>query len=141
MNYSPYPYLEGQILNDLFRWDIFPTFGNLYDWVPWSFVVDWFFPIGPALEAIDYRTYIQTLTINFVCYGRKWEVTNVPNYDRYLYLPWWGRYLQPITALSCSYYHRWYEQQATPPKIESEFPTSFNHWIEGSALLIQKVSK
>lgn len=141
LNYSPYPYLEGQILNDMFRWDVFPTLSNLYDWIPWSFVVDWFFPIGPALDAIDYRTYMQTLTVNYVVYGQKWEIAQIPWHDIYLYLPWWSSYFQPIGPISCSFYHRYYEREATPPKIESDFPTSFNHWVEGSALLIQKVSK
>lgn len=40
-------------VNDLMRWDAWPTLENIWDLVPFSFVVDWFLNVADVLGQID----------------------------------------------------------------------------------------
>ena len=138
MTYKALPYELAQFCHECFKWDVFPSLGNLYDFIPWSFVVDWFFPIGDALDAIDTRTFLSTCAIRHVTYGEKWEFTP-PAEKVSHFLPWFGSLLTPLSQVNFSFYHRWVEKNATPPDIASEFPHQFNHWVESAALIFQKI--
>lgn len=45
------------------KWNLNPSTNLAWDLVPLSFVVDWFLPIGQALEHFDGKTYLSTLSI------------------------------------------------------------------------------
>jgi hypothetical protein len=40
-------------IENLMRWDAWPTLENMWDMVPLSFVVDWFLPVQDLLSQID----------------------------------------------------------------------------------------
>jgi hypothetical protein len=42
-------------------WDVFPTLQNVWDVVPFSFVVDWLVDVQGFLEDIDTRTYLSSV--------------------------------------------------------------------------------
>lgn len=59
--------LKNLILRTGYETDLLPTLSNLWDLVPYSFVVDWFLPIGRNLEQLELRNYIATLPVK-ACY-------------------------------------------------------------------------
>lgn len=52
--YRPAPeWTLDRSLYNLVQWDIFPTFQNIWDFIPYSFVVDWFLDVESALKSLD----------------------------------------------------------------------------------------
>lgn len=93
-----------------YREGLEPNAYVLWDFVPFSFIVDWFFPIGDALEAYTMASHY------------------TPQY--YTYLPAYGEYTMCYSVAYsfntffgvCHSYCRWYE--AAPPNCE----TSYIRW-------------
>jgi hypothetical protein len=52
---------ELRFMRKLYEVDILPTASNLWDLIPYSFVVDWFVPLGNKLEDIETGHYLETL--------------------------------------------------------------------------------
>lgn len=42
-----------ETINQLLKWDMLPTLGNVWDIIPFSFCVDWFLGVGDTLEQVD----------------------------------------------------------------------------------------
>lgn len=42
-----------RLIDEALRWDVAPTLGNMWDLVPYSFVIDWFVNVGQILEDMD----------------------------------------------------------------------------------------
>lgn len=107
-----------------------PTLENVWDLVPYSFVVDWFLDVGKLLERVDTRLRLAMYNIRYATMSRKTETTG---------------YLQ--TSSSCPYegsvnlvqYHRWVSDQCPVPPLSLQ-PTfqDFDHWLESGALLVQR---
>jgi hypothetical protein len=55
------------------QWDLEPSLSNLWDLVPYSFVVDWFSNVGECLEAVDVRSGIDRLSVAY--YVRSYQDT------------------------------------------------------------------
>lgn len=52
--YRPAPqWTLDRSLYNLMQWDIFPSFQNIWDFIPYSFVVDWFLDVEGALKSLD----------------------------------------------------------------------------------------
>lgn len=101
----------------------------MWDFVPFSFVVDWFFPIGNALEAY-------TRASHFV--PEYWEYQ--PRYDGNTVM-FSATYTTPTAMGPMEVYTRWYE--AGPPDVEpvvmmtpgrADEPTVIKRVIDGIAL-------
>ena len=41
--------------------DLYPSLSNVWDLIPYSFVVDWFLPVGDILGKLDAQSYVQDL--------------------------------------------------------------------------------
>lgn len=94
------------IIRTAYEWDFYPTLGNLWDLIPYSFVVDWFIGIGGSLEAIDAQ--IQSRYYNWHKIVKSIRVeqifSDLPEYEhitcqhgaRILYQRFVGRRLDPI---------------------------------------------
>lgn len=67
----------GKFVDGLYALGLAPTTSNLWDLIPFSFVVDWFIPIGEWLELLDHTTRVQSFQIYSVTTSEKWE-RNVP---------------------------------------------------------------
>jgi hypothetical protein len=62
--------LSGGLLGDAenafaapFRWDLLPTLENVWDMVPFSFVVDWFYHVSDIFKILDQCEEIQLLDV------------------------------------------------------------------------------
>lgn len=113
-------------------WDLFPSLENVWDIIPYSFVVDWFVDIEGFLQAIDARTLMSTMNIFRVLYSEKFS---------------WRIDLSALAGfrttgnVRCTYYTRWSQHEAEPviPSFSGGQPS--DHLIEGSALIIQHLTK
>ena len=111
-----------RILNDF---DLLPTMGNMWDLIPYSFVVDWALNVGDVLDSIDLLNTYQKLGIQYSGFSVKATRFNVNiggGYD-----------------LNLKFYHRSYSGRVwTPAVVDPSISNPFSHVIEGSALIIQR---
>lgn len=78
---------------------------NLWDLIPYSFVVDWIFPVGNVLERMASEEYLSTEYWDFesICYSASY--TNCLGSDTH--------------AMSATVYNRWYE--SLPPNLDQYY--------------------
>lgn len=120
-----------RISRSAYELDITPSLANLWDLVPFSFVIDWFLPIGDQLSKIENKNYASTLPVVAACYTELFE---------------WTRPAPSLEGWSASgeLQYRLYKRQCsrtlvTPTLVSPENPlTSLpRHWVEGAALITQ----
>lgn len=108
-----------------------PTFENVWDLVPYSFVIDWFVDVGGFLERVDSSLRLSRLNIRYVTMSRK---TNIR-----------GSITTPkpetpfVGTIDWVHYHRWVSDQCPVPPLSLQ--TTFElprHWLEAGALLAQR---
>lgn len=107
--------------------DLKLTLGNVWDMIPYSFVVDWLVGIGDALSAID-SFYTAAYHVKTICGGRsiKYNLTLADT---------------ELGFINISYYRRGYGSIVSPiPPLETHSPTTSiaNHWIEGGSLIVSR---
>lgn len=68
-----YSIVEGadKFVREFYEIDILPTASNIWDLIPYSFVVDWFVPLGNKLADIENGHYIETLHPRKAFYSTK----------------------------------------------------------------------
>ena len=110
--------------------DLALTPENLWDLVPFSFVVDWFTSIGNVLEdASNYFTFVQKHEV--ICTGRSIKATRNIS-ARQLSSRYAG-------SISISYYHRKYTKGPINPTFHfSNSVNPLDHAIEGTALIVSR---
>lgn len=112
--------------------DFFPTLELAWDIIPFSFVVDWFLNIGDYLEALDSNTLLSTYKVLSCCYSRKATI-------REEFGVLFPDYLGVIEGeVTISYYSRFVSSTPPPFFLDYSTPRSFNHYLEGSALIAQR---
>lgn len=112
---------------------IFPTFVNLWDLVPYSFVIDWFVDIGDLLKRIDQKIYFSTLNIAYATTSQKdvTEYSFVATND----FPFSGKVTQKG-------YHRRVSNHCPAPTLSGPKTTrGFDHYVEAGALILQRTHK
>ena len=131
-NYKVYykPYDSGimSYVHKLANWDLLPTSANLWDFIPFSFVVDWFVDIGGLLESIDSAAMASSLDVVGVLYSTK---------DTYVI----SADLPGQQAFSSEYtvYRRCWSRTLHPPAPRLEASDGFLHNIpQLLAILIQR---
>lgn len=108
-----------------------PTFENVWDLIPYSFLVDWFIDVGGYLQRVDTRRRIHRLNIRYVTMSHR-DVTTQNFSELSLESPFTGE-------LSLVRYRRWSDDHCPVPPVSLQIPTTpFNHWLEGTALIIQR---
>lgn len=109
---------------------VFPTLSNVWDLVPYSFVVDWFVDIGQVLERVDGIHRLLRFNIRYTTLSRKRTSTMVIHPSQDL----------PISGfLSLRKYHRWTMVKVPlPPLSLQPSADASTHWLEASALLLQR---
>jgi hypothetical protein len=106
------------------------TTENVWDLIPYSFVIDWFVNIGDFLERIDTRMRMLHLNIRYATMSRKERKTLVVEATRVL----------PIAGtLEMVRYSRWTTNHCpVPPLFFRNKNTVSRHYLEASALLLQR---
>lgn len=107
-----------------------PTLENIWDLVPYSFVLDWFVDVGGFLERIDSRLRLARLNIRYATMSNK-TIMSYPIIPSSSF---------PFTGtLEVVNYHRWTSDQCPlPPLSLASEPKFTSHWLEASALIIQR---
>lgn len=121
------------LMNKIESIGFLPTAQNLWDLVPYSFVVDWFLGVGDYLESIDTSLRLMRFDIRYVTMSRKLtaKLTLQPNIS----FPYSG-------SVEKVHYQRWVSDQCpVPPLSLTTTFQGFSHWLESSALLIQRSKK
>jgi hypothetical protein len=106
-----------------------PTLQNIWDLIPYSFVIDWFVDIGDFLERIDSRLRLARLNIRYATMSHRSESEKSFSSTQ----------SSLIGNLKVVRYQRWTSDQCpVPPLSLSSTPTVTNHWLEAGALIIQR---
>lgn len=106
----------------------FPRLENLWDLVPYSFVIDWFVDVGQLLQRIDHKLILLQLNIRYVTMSdRKSIEINIDRAD------------SPIQGnLSTVRYHRWVTDHCPAPPLSLELSSDLGkHVFTGGMLVIQ----
>lgn len=124
---------EDNMIQDLYQrmvdFGVFPTFTNLWDLVPYSFVIDWFVDVGSFLERVDARLLFLSYNIDYVTMSSK-SVTQAVIASDGIGLT--GNYKRVA-------YHRWISDQCPePPLTLTTTQKDFDHWVEAGALILQR---
>jgi hypothetical protein len=120
-----------QITRSLMDIDVFPELGNVWDIVPFSFVLDWFLPIGEILDAMDANTYRSTLSVSSFVWSYKYEITDV---DITQWLPFTGR---TVGTADVRLYERHVDHALPQPTVQLHLPQEFTQWLPAAALVAQ----
>lgn len=121
------------VFNDLIRKvdsiGFLPTLQNVWDLIPYSFVIDWFVDIGSLLERIDADIRILQLPIRYATMSRKVtaDLTLSPTAN----FPYSG-------TVNKVQYQRWVTDHCPVPTPSVSQTPDFDHWIESAALLITR---
>lgn len=111
--------------------DVFPELGNVWDIVPFSFVLDWFLPIGSILDAVDANTYRSTLKVESFVWSYKYVLTGI---DATQWLPLTGRLVGTVDV-QC--YERHKSHEIPQPTVQLQIPQQFTQWLPAAALVAQ----
>jgi hypothetical protein len=125
----------------IFNSGFWPTLSTAYDYIPYSFCVDWFVSIGDLLGQIDlygYRCNMQLLSkvkSVIVDNGYMPARTLIANSPA----------VPESVMVAISYYKRWIEDQWDSPPFKLDVPLigmspgKFSHYTEATALLTQRL--
>lgn len=118
-----------RIANLLQRWDLFPSLSNVWDLIPYSFVVDWFIDVEGFLSDIDSQVQYSTLQVFSALYTWKKEWT----FDSRVV----GNFRGTIRATR---FVRECPKKAYPtiPSFSGFLPSE-NNVLDGAALIIQQL--
>lgn len=106
-----------------------PTFENLWDLVPWSFVIDWFVNVGNFLERVDTRLRLVRLNIRYTTMSYK-ETTQICV---------GGTGIPYTGSVGLVTYHRWSADHCPlPPLSLQSKPDVSRHWLEAGALILSR---
>jgi hypothetical protein len=106
------------------------TLENVWDLIPYSFVLDWFLDIGEFLERCDSRMRLMRQNIRYATMSSK--RTTSYRVEPTITFPYQG-------SISRVHYTRWTEDHSpVPPLFFQNTNTVSNHWLEASALIHQR---
>lgn len=129
--YDEFAEVDSYLQRLLMLTDSYLTTENMWDMVPWSFVVDWFISVGDVLQSLDnYANLMQKH--NVICCGRSIKGTTNLRPSQVNLPP------EFFTGqLVCTYYKRAYQANLVKPSlVPSVTINPFNHLIESAALYI-----
>lgn len=127
------PYEKGLLgaLKKLQDWDIYPTWQNMWDLIPFSFMVDWFVNVEKLLNSWDTVNYYQYLNIKSTVYSVK-DTRVMPDYrdnDNQVV----------VHGITLVRYKRQVLTTPYPPHFRLEQSSGLNnHEIEAGAIIVQR---
>ncbi|DAD51093.1 TPA_asm: maturation protein, partial [ssRNA phage SRR7976300_1] len=127
------PLLAG--IKGLYDWDLYPSLGNMWDLIPYSFVADWVVGIGDLLEDIDANVYMRYYQAKSIMKSTKITTGPVDNQQILGSLP------GACGLVSYTHYRRWVEFAFEPMPLSVDFHPEnlLGHWVEGASLIIQRI--
>lgn len=131
--YSPYDNQVLKFIKNLIDWDIWPDLQNLWDFIPLSFVADWFFNIEENLVILDAANYSQYLEVSGVTASTR-DVTDFTkflnnNEKKFVH-----------TDLKLTVYDRRVKPFLDPPLPSFSSQESWrNHLAEMTAIILSKL--
>lgn len=128
----PYDRVLTELEETLRKFDAYPDYKNLWDLIPFSFVVDWFIDVGNLLDHLDAVSEFSSYDIIASAMSSKTERT-VPAGELGL-----SAFVGDVV---CKRYTRTFSSVAIPPSYSFNdlSSKSFDQWIEGTALMVQKI--
>lgn len=119
------------VLRTIANWDLWPSAKNVWDLVPFSFVVDWLVDVQSQLERLDQAQYEQFLHILSVLYTEKWTYAFDPAF--------FGSQDWVCGEMEMTYYHRRRSPSLhyAPLRFGGGHASNIN-WVDGAMLVIQK---
>lgn len=115
------------------KWGLYPGVQNLWDMLPYSFVIDWIVQYGDLFKDVDeYLDQKYYFPVSYCVMSEKWEVSKsissiAPG--------------SPASGeVAFSYYTRWISREIPLPSVSlSVESTAGNHLLESSALVLQRL--
>jgi hypothetical protein len=133
----PKDFLGGTMdaIRTLWSWGLWPDAEMAWDFIPFSFVVDWVFDIQTPVEHFDAQVWKEYYPIHYCITSEKrtWSVSCKDLWPDLSGMPedW---------TLQFTRYHRWCEKDLPLPTIQwSDNDRPFDHWAEAGALVCQRV--
>lgn len=123
--------LFDQIIQTVDDVGMLPTLENLWDLIPYSFVIDWFVNVSDLLERVDTRSRLARYNIRYVTMSYKVSAST----------QLWASTGNSLTGtVTRAYYHRWTSDQCPMPPLSLTPNTSdSSHWLESGALILQRL--
>lgn len=134
-NYSAFTL---QFLGELDHWGINLSISDIWELVPFSFVVDWVFNLGQQLRKLDLTNLSVDVVVEDFCHSIKWQETKTVRFQ-----PQWAEWTsttpEHVSSETRDVYYR-YAELPQPNDLQWpgwRLPSGFQLVI-GTALLLQK---
>jgi hypothetical protein len=118
-----------RLARKFYELDLTPSLENIWDMIPFSFVVDWFVPIGDAASWLEDKHYLSTFKVHKAFYTRK--------------VTWASKEIWAINgdiyegSLSFKIYDRYCSLSLAVPPLRVDTPKGLHrHSVEATALVI-----
>lgn len=135
--YTPRDDTFSKVVSALMSWDLFPSLSNVWDVIPYSFVVDWFVPIQNALERIDSRTYASVLNVICVCRSMR-VATKLSSKTAELFYPTVGWNKEDTYAhLTFTRFSREITSVLDRPRFKVGQKPEFRNYAELTSIIVQ----
>lgn len=120
----------GTSLRQLINWGIWPTAENLWDFVPFSFVVNWLTGLNGIMQAIDDNLILCHLPVSHICHSFKYVGTiSASSFSTNL-----------LGTLRIQYYQRQILKSLPWKKFKLDSINGLSgHGAEATALIVQRV--
>lgn len=122
-------------LKDMMASDFWPTTGNVWDMIPFSFVVDWFIPLGDKFELLDAWQYYQYLKILGTTESVKRVFSDIhPSYFSDYETDWKAGGFYELTQ----YKRRTKKSCRQPNPNYYTGEKTFSNWVDAGMLILQR---
>lgn len=119
------------------NWGMWPELTNLWDLLPYSFVLDWVIQFGDLFKQVDDFLLVKDyFPVDYVVCSEKWEV----GVEATSMVPW---ATMVSGVVDFSYYVRWISRECPLPNIDPVSTESQlgDHLVEASALILVRQKK
>lgn len=119
-----------KVLATAVEWDLYPNLENIWDLIPYSFVVDWFVRVGDVLNAVDNMAYLDQVHVIATCYSVKktWKADKIAHTVGLCGDVSYSRYMRLCPSEPYQYV----------PHFSGNVPSAKNI-VDGTALIIQRI--
>lgn len=130
---TPIPGNIMSFIRNALVWDLWPTPANLYDFIPFSFVLDWFINVGDNFEVIDTYGLMQY----YNCMGTTYTVKQIIPFVLYS-----SPHYSVFGDINLIIYNRSVYQNFDTPHFDLDLSLpSANQIVDSVALIVQNIRK
>jgi hypothetical protein len=133
--YEPIDRGFSNLCRTLMNWDLFPTTQNLWDLIPFSFVMDWFVKMEEFFKRTDAHLYSYTLRVLGTIVTTKSTLRSIPvTLLQNSWLPGW----ELTGYVDYTLYQRGLDNRLDLPRFRIDIPTEFHNFAELTAIILAK---